>query len=39
MSNISISNRLTYLDNLKIFLVMLVIIHHVGQAYGQTGGF
>jgi peptidoglycan/LPS O-acetylase OafA/YrhL len=31
--------RLYYLDNIKIFLVILVILHHVGQAYGPTGGF
>lgn len=31
-------NRLYYLDNLKVFLIILVIIHHVGQAYGSTGG-
>jgi peptidoglycan/LPS O-acetylase OafA/YrhL len=31
-------NRLYYLDNLKVFLIFLVIIHHVGQAYGSTGG-
>jgi glucans biosynthesis protein C len=31
-------DRLYYLDNLKIFLIFLVIIHHVGQAYGATGG-
>ena len=31
-------SRLYYLDNLKIFLIFLVIIHHVGQAYGTTGG-
>jgi glucan biosynthesis protein C len=30
--------RLYYLDNLKIFLIILVVIHHVGQAYGSTGG-
>lgn len=30
--------RLDYLDNLKVFLIILVIIHHVGQAYGATGG-
>ena len=29
--------RLYYLDNLKVFLIILVIIHHVGQAYGSTG--
>ncbi len=30
--------RLYYLDNLKVFLIILVILHHVGQAYGTTGG-
>lgn len=30
--------RLYYLDNLKVFLMFLVIVHHVGQAYGATGG-
>jgi glucans biosynthesis protein C len=39
MKNMQSINRLTYLDNLKVFLVMLVIVHHVGQAYGPTGGF
>lgn len=29
--------RLYYLDNLKVFLIILVILHHVGQAYGSTG--
>jgi len=39
-SNIkSNKNRLVYLDNLKVFLIILVIVHHVGQAYGPTGGF
>jgi len=33
------SNRLYYLDNLKLFVITLVIVHHVGQAYGPTGGF
>lgn len=32
------TNRLYYLDNLKVALVTLVIAHHVGQAYGPTGG-
>jgi glucan biosynthesis protein C len=32
-------NRLLYLDNLKIFLIFLVILHHVGQGYGPTGGW
>lgn len=30
--------RLHYLDNLKVFLIILVVVHHVGQAYGSTGG-
>jgi peptidoglycan/LPS O-acetylase OafA/YrhL len=30
--------RFYYLDNLKVFLIFLVIIHHVGQAYGSTYG-
>lgn len=32
------ARRLYYLDNLKIALTFLVIAHHVGQAYGPTGG-
>ncbi|MFI5368095.1 MAG: acyltransferase family protein [Spirochaetia bacterium] len=31
--------RIFYLDTLKIFLTILVIAHHVGQAYGPTGGY
>ncbi len=32
-------NRLFYLDNLKTFLIILVILHHVGQGYGPSGGW
>lgn len=32
-------SRLLYLDNLKIFLIFLVILHHVGQGYGPSGGW
>ena len=32
------SNHLYFLDNLRIALIVLVIAHHVGQAYGPTGG-
>lgn len=32
-------NRLFYLDNLKILLILLVIMHHVGQGYGPSGGW
>ena len=28
-----------YLDNLKVFLTVLVIFHHAGQAYGNGGGW
>jgi glucan biosynthesis protein C len=30
---------LFFIDNLRIALIMLVIAHHAGQAYGPTGGF
>jgi fucose 4-O-acetylase-like acetyltransferase len=30
--------RFYYLDNLKVALTGLLIAHHVGQAYGPTGG-
>ena len=33
------ANRLSYLDNVKVFLTVLVIFHHAGQAYGQGGGW
>jgi glucan biosynthesis protein C len=35
----SATQRLYYLDNLRIALTILVILHHIGQAYGPTGGF
>ncbi|MCC8116829.1 MAG: acyltransferase family protein, partial [Planctomycetes bacterium] len=31
--------KLIYLDNLKVVLTLVVIFHHVGQAYAATGGF
>lgn len=30
--------RITYMDQLKVLLTFLVVIHHAGQAYGPTGG-
>lgn len=33
------NSRFTYLDNLKILLLMLVILHHTGQGYGPSGGW
>ena len=31
--------RQYYLDNLKVWLTVLVIFHHAGQAYGNGGGW
>ena len=33
------NSRQHYLDNLKVFLTVLVIFHHAGQAYGDGGGW
>jgi len=33
------SNRMYYLDALRVILTILVVLHHVGQAYGPTGGY
>ena len=33
------SSRVFYLDSLRVVLTILVIAHHVGQAYGPTGGY
>lgn len=32
-------SRLFFIDNLRIALITLVVAHHVGQAYGPTGGW
>ncbi len=32
------SARLAFIDNIRVFLTVLVIAHHAGQAYGPTGG-
>ncbi len=34
----AVQSRLYYIDALRIALTVLVIAHHVGQAYGPTGG-
>ncbi len=34
----STGSRVVYLDRLKVALMVLVIAHHAGQAYGPTGG-
>ncbi|WP_409292945.1 acyltransferase family protein [Peribacillus sp. SCS-37] len=31
--------RLYFLDNLKVMLTLLVVVHHVGQPYGGSNGF
>jgi glucan biosynthesis protein C len=36
---VTAAGRLYYLDNLRVLLTALVIAHHVGQAYGPTGGW
>lgn len=33
-----IKERIAYIDNLKVFLTVMVVVHHAGQAYGPTGG-
>ena len=33
------TKRMFYLDNLRVAVIILVIAHHVGQAYGPTGGW
>src|SRR5574337_352541 len=33
------TKHLYFLDNLRVALITLVIAHHVGQAYGPTGGW
>jgi glucan biosynthesis protein C len=35
---LSAKTRLYYIDALRVMLTILVIAHHVGQAYGPTGG-
>jgi fucose 4-O-acetylase-like acetyltransferase len=35
----TVAKRLYFLDNLRVALIALVIAHHVGQAYGPTGGY
>lgn len=39
VASLTPSSRLYYLDALRVVLTLLVIVHHVGQAYGPTGGY
>ncbi len=38
-NNMPNHNRMAFFDNLKVVLMTAVIAHHVGQAYGPTGGW
>jgi glucan biosynthesis protein C len=33
------TTRLAYIDNLRVLLIAMLIVHHAGQAYGATEGF
>jgi glucan biosynthesis protein C len=33
------AGRIAYIDNVRTALIILVLFHHVGQAYGPTGGW
>ena len=39
LGSLAPANRIFYLDSLRVVLTILVIAHHVGQAYGPTGGY
>lgn len=32
------NSRVVYIDQIKVFLTCMVVVHHAGQAYGNTGG-
>lgn len=38
-SSVSSSSRMYYIDNIRIYLTILVILHHVAIAYGGSGGW
>ncbi|NYT00991.1 MAG: acyltransferase, partial [Methanocellales archaeon] len=33
------SGRILYIDNIRLFLIVLIVIHHVAVAYGGSGGW
>jgi glucan biosynthesis protein C len=33
------ARRMPFFDNLKVLMTVMVIVHHVGQAYGPTGAW
>ena len=34
-----IKKRLIYVDNLRLYLIILVVLHHIAIAYGGSGGW
>lgn len=38
-ATVLISNRMFFFDNLKILMMVMVIVHHVAQAYGEAVGW
>jgi glucan biosynthesis protein C len=38
MSSPDQAQRLYFVDNLRVWIIILVLAHHAGQAYGPTGG-
>ncbi len=38
-ASVKTSTRMYFFDNLKVLMMVMVIVHHVGQAYGTTGGW
>jgi peptidoglycan/LPS O-acetylase OafA/YrhL len=39
MKPINQSQRISYVDNLRIFLIILVVLHHLAITYGAPGGW
>lgn len=33
-----VKKRIVFIDFIKVFLTCMVVAHHAGQAYGNTGG-
>jgi peptidoglycan/LPS O-acetylase OafA/YrhL len=33
------SGRILYIDNIRLFLIVMIVIHHVAVAYGGSGGW
>jgi glucan biosynthesis protein C len=37
--SVPISTRMAFFDNLRVLMMIMVIVHHVGQAYGPIGAW